>query len=61
MRVALPSYRSNEHCGGQGIYARQLSRGLAELDAARGRRTLPVARSYQNVISATRGIAPVLT
>lgn len=31
MRVALLSYRSKEHCGGQGIYVRHLSRGLAEL------------------------------
>ena len=31
MRIALLSYRSKEHCGGQGVYVRQLSRGLAEL------------------------------
>jgi hypothetical protein len=61
VRVALPSCRSKEHCSGQGIYVRHLSRDLVELGAARGRRKLPVARSYQDVISATRGIAPVLT
>jgi glycosyltransferase involved in cell wall biosynthesis len=31
MRVALLSYRSKEHSGGQGVYVRHLSRGLAEL------------------------------
>lgn len=32
MRIALLSYRSKPHCGGQGVYVRHLSRGLAELD-----------------------------
>ena len=31
MRVALLSYRSKTHCGGQGVYVRHLSRGLVEL------------------------------
>ncbi|WP_007025391.1 glycosyltransferase family 4 protein [Saccharomonospora iraqiensis] len=31
MRIALLSYRSKPHSGGQGVYVRQLSRGLAEL------------------------------
>ncbi len=31
MRVALLSYRSKAHCGGQGVYVRHLTRGLAEL------------------------------
>ncbi|CAM4471183.1 D-inositol 3-phosphate glycosyltransferase [Mycobacterium basiliense] len=31
MRIALLSYRSKAHCGGQGVYVRQLSRGLADL------------------------------
>ncbi|MGO9078464.1 MAG: glycosyltransferase family 4 protein [Streptosporangiaceae bacterium] len=31
MRVALLSYRSKPHCGGQGIYLRHLSRELAAL------------------------------
>lgn len=31
MRIALLSYRSKEHCGGQGVYVRYLSQGLAEL------------------------------
>lgn len=31
MRIALLSYRSKPHSGGQGIYVRYLSRGLAEL------------------------------
>lgn len=31
MRIALLSYRSKPHSGGQGIYVRHLSRGLAEL------------------------------
>lgn len=31
MRIALLSYRSDPHCGGQGVYVRHLSRGLAEL------------------------------
>ncbi|MGA8988364.1 glycosyltransferase family 4 protein [Aeromicrobium sp.] len=31
MRIALLSYRSKAHCGGQGVYVRHLSRGLAEL------------------------------
>jgi glycosyltransferase involved in cell wall biosynthesis len=31
VRVALLSYRSQPHCGGQGVYVRHLSRGLAEL------------------------------
>ena len=29
LRVALVSYRSKPHCGGQGIYLRHLSRELA--------------------------------
>src|ERR671927_1847579 len=31
MRVALLSYRSKTHCGGQGVYLRHLSRELAAL------------------------------
>jgi glycosyltransferase involved in cell wall biosynthesis len=31
MRIALLSYRSKPHCGGQGIYVRQLSRELVAL------------------------------
>jgi glycosyltransferase involved in cell wall biosynthesis len=31
VRIALLSYRSKEHCGGQGVYVKHLSRGLAEL------------------------------
>ncbi|MFY0408193.1 glycosyltransferase family 4 protein [Solicola sp. PLA-1-18] len=31
MRIALLSYRSKAHCGGQGVYVRHLSRGLVEL------------------------------
>jgi glycosyltransferase involved in cell wall biosynthesis len=32
LRIALLSYRSKPHCGGQGIYLRHLSRELAALD-----------------------------
>ncbi|MCX2730386.1 glycosyltransferase family 4 protein [Saccharopolyspora sp. NFXS83] len=31
MRIALLSYRSKPHCGGQGVYVRNLSRELVEL------------------------------
>lgn len=31
MRIALLSYRSKPHCGGQGVYVRRLSAGLAAL------------------------------
>jgi glycosyltransferase involved in cell wall biosynthesis len=31
LRIALTSYRSKPHCGGQGVYVRQLSRALVEL------------------------------
>jgi glycosyltransferase involved in cell wall biosynthesis len=31
LRVALLSYRSKQHCGGQGVYVRHLSRELAAL------------------------------
>lgn len=31
MRIALLSYRSKTHCGGQGVYVRHLARGLADL------------------------------
>ncbi|WP_280264148.1 glycosyltransferase family 4 protein [Nocardia wallacei] len=31
MRIALLSYRSKTHCGGQGVYVRHLGHGLAEL------------------------------
>lgn len=31
LRVCLLSYRSNPHCGGQGVYVRHLSRALADL------------------------------
>lgn len=31
LRIALLSYRSKTHCGGQGVYVRHLSRGLADL------------------------------
>jgi glycosyltransferase involved in cell wall biosynthesis len=31
VRVALLSYRSKEHCGGQGVYVKHLSHGLVEL------------------------------
>ncbi len=31
MRIALLSYRSKPHCGGQGVYVRHLSRSLVDL------------------------------
>lgn len=31
LRIALTSYRSKNHCGGQGVYVRQLSRALVGL------------------------------
>ena len=31
LRIALLSYRSKPHCGGQGVYVRHLSRELAAL------------------------------
>jgi hypothetical protein len=31
MRIAMLSYRSKPHCGGQGVYVRHLSRELAAL------------------------------
>jgi glycosyltransferase involved in cell wall biosynthesis len=31
VRIALLSYRTKEHCGGQGVYVRHLSQGLAAL------------------------------
>ncbi len=31
MRIALLSYRSKAHCGGQGVYVRHLSQGLVDL------------------------------
>ena len=31
LRIALLSYRSKPHCGGQGVYVRHLSRELADL------------------------------
>ncbi len=31
LRICLISYRSNPHCGGQGVYIRNLSRGLTDL------------------------------
>lgn len=31
MRIALLSYRSKAHCGGQGVYVRYLSQGLVDL------------------------------
>lgn len=31
MRIALLSYRSEPHCGGQGVYVRNLSKGLVDL------------------------------
>ncbi len=31
LRVCLLSYRSNPHCGGQGVYIKNLSRSLADL------------------------------
>src|SRR5689334_4929583 len=31
LRIALLSYRGNPHCGGQGVYVRQLARALREL------------------------------
>ena len=31
LRIALTSYRSKPHCGGQGVYVRQLSRALVRL------------------------------
>ena len=34
LRIALTSYRSKPHCGGQGVYVRQLSRALVGLGHA---------------------------
>ena len=31
LRICLLSYRSNPHCGGQGVYVRNLSRALHDL------------------------------
>ena len=31
LRIALLSYRSNPHCGGQGVYIKSLSRALSDL------------------------------
>jgi len=31
LRICLLSYRSNPHCGGQGVYLKQLGRALADL------------------------------
>ena len=31
LRIALLSYRSKPHCGGQGVYVRHVSRELVEL------------------------------
>jgi glycosyltransferase involved in cell wall biosynthesis len=31
VRIALLSYRSKDHCGGQGVYVKYLSQGLVEL------------------------------
>lgn len=31
LRIAMISYRSNPHCGGQGVYVRNLSRALTDL------------------------------
>lgn len=31
LRIGLISYRSNPHCGGQGVYVRNLSRALSDL------------------------------
>lgn len=31
LKICLISYRSNPHCGGQGVYLRNLSRGLKDL------------------------------
>ncbi len=31
LRIGLLSYRSNPHCGGQGVYLRHLSRALCDL------------------------------
>jgi glycosyltransferase involved in cell wall biosynthesis len=31
LRIAMTSYRSKPHCGGQGVYVRQLSRALTSL------------------------------
>src|SRR5215218_2527037 len=31
VRIAWLSYRSKEHCGGQGVYVKHLSAGLADL------------------------------
>src|SRR5665811_2519503 len=31
LRIALTSYRSKPHCGGQGVYVRHLSRALVAL------------------------------
>jgi len=31
LRICLLSYRSNPHCGGQGVYLKNLSRALKEL------------------------------
>jgi glycosyltransferase involved in cell wall biosynthesis len=34
LRIALTSYRSKPHCGGQGVYVRQLTRALTRLGHA---------------------------
>ena len=31
LRIGMLSYRSNPHCGGQGVYLRHLSRALRDL------------------------------
>ena len=58
MRIALLSYRSKTHCGGQGVYVRHLSRARPDLlDDEAMRRWLtvaPVAMRYWEDIGAIR-------
>ena len=77
MRVALLSYRSKPHCGGQGVYVRHLSRELValghdvevfsgqpypELDEGCGSRRSPASTSTGSpTCSARRGRASTAT
>ena len=61
LRIALVSYRSKPHCGGQGIYLRHLSRELAgeDLDVVAERGQFPGYVPQVDALAAAMRLAAV--
>lgn len=57
LKIGIISYRSNPHCGGQGVYVRNLSRALTDL----GHRVEVIAGPPDPLLGSPSNNGPTLT